>query len=199
MASHTFSGGEKLAAKLKELSDRANKDALLKVGFFANSTETKSGIPSAYVAMCNEFGGTIPERVVPAHKATIYRRVGKNGNFLNGAKFVKISKSNLETEVDVPEHVIPEHTIPARPFFRTMIKDGKNHWGGDLAKYLDESGLKVDIAISKLGEQMTEELKESIQAPVYTPNAKSTIDKKGHDQTLIDSGDMWNAVAFQVE
>jgi len=198
MSKRVFSGGTKLQEKLKELSKLADKSATLRVGFFEGSTEEKSDLPSAYIAMCNEFGGTIPEHTVPEHVAKIYRKVGKNGNFLNGAKFTKKGQSNFETEHIVPEHVVPEHTTPPRAFFRRMINLGKPHWGGDLSDELIESNLNADIALGRMGERMTDELKNSIQARVYAPNAKSTIDRKGHDQTLIDSGDMLNAVAFQI-
>lgn len=194
-----FKGGEKLQAKLRELADKANKDALLKVGFMEGSMETKGNVPSAYVAFINEFGGTIPERTVPEYMTSIYRRVDKNGDFLNEGKFVKRGQSNFETEHVVPEHKIPEHTIPSRPFFRRMIANGEKHWGDDLGVALTKNGLDVDKAMAFMGEQLTEELQESIQAPGYKPLAPSTIAAKGHDQTLIDSGDMINAVKFEIE
>ncbi len=194
-----FKGGDKLAAKLKELASKANKDALLKVGFFEGSTENDSGLPSAYVAFINEFGGTIPERTVPEHMTTIYRRVDKSGNLLNKGRFVKRRKSNYATDHVVPEHVIPEHKIPARPFFRNMIASGEKHWGKDLGEHLKHFDYDVDKSLDSMGEQLSDELQESIKAPGYAPLAPSTIAKKGNDQTLIDSHDMINAVKFEVE
>ena len=199
MATYTFKGGDKLAAKLKELSAKANNDALLKVGFFEGSTESKTGMPSAQVAYINEFGGTVPARTVPAHRANIYRKVDKSGNFLNGARFTKKSKSNFVTEHDVPDHEIPEHKIPSRPFFRGMIKNGEKHWGDDLADQLQNFGCDTKKALNALGDQLVAELQESILAPGYVPLAPSTIKAKGNDQTLIDSNDMYNAVKFEVE
>jgi len=199
MATYSFKGGDKLAAKLKELAAKVNNDSLLKVGFFEGSTETKNGMPSAQVAYINEFGGTIPARTVVAHRTTIYRRVGKNGQFLNGARFSKRSKANFITEHDVPEHEIPEHKIPARPFFRNMIRDGDKHWGDDLADHLQHFDLDIDAAMNALGGQLVGELQESILAPGYAHLAASTVKAKGFDQTLVDSNDMYNAVKFEVE
>ena len=199
MAIKSFTGGDKLKAKLQEIADKAGRNALLKVGFLEGSTETKSAIPTATVAAINEFGGTVPARTVPARVVKIYRRVSKTGAFLNGAKFTKKGKSNFETEHIVPEHEIPEHTIPARPFFRRMIKLGGKHWGEDLGDMLVARDYDVDRAMAELGTQMVGELQKSILDPVYVPLAKSTIAKKGNDQTLVDSGDMLNAVDFEVE
>ncbi len=198
MATYSFKGGDKLAAKLKELAAKVNNDSLLKVGFFEGSTESKNGMPSAHVAYINEFGGTIPARTVPAHRATIYRRVDKSGNFLNGAKFTKQGNSNFATDHDVPEHEIPEHKIPSRPFFRRMIKLGEKHWGDDLGSHLKHYGLDSDLSMIAMGQQLTNELQDSILAPGYVPLAESTIRAKGNSQTLVDSNDMINAVAFEV-
>ena len=198
MAAKLLSGGEGLKAKLKELAKLANQNALLKVGFFEGSTENKSNVPTAYVALCNEYGGTIPERTVPAHMTKLYRKVDKSGNLLNGGKFTRRSKSNFETEHFVPEHKIPAHKVPSRPFFRRMIKLGEPHWADDLGKALVRFKYDSKRAMNYVGIQMTDELRNSIQARVYAPLAASTIAKKGNDQTLIDSSDMNNAVAFEV-
>lgn len=199
MADYSFEGGEKLKEILANLAKKADEERLLKVGFFAGSTESKDGVPTAYVAMCNEFGGTIPERTVQAHRTTIYRRVDKSGKFLLGGRFTNRSKSNFATEHDVPEHVIPEHTVPPRPFFRRMISSGEKHWGNDLGRHLTRFGMNSEKAMDYMGQQMVEELQESIQAQGYAPLKPSTVKSKGNDQTLIDSADMLNAVAYEVE
>jgi hypothetical protein len=157
MSAFKFSGGAKLAEKLKELAALANKDALVKVGFFEGATETKSGVSTAYVAACNEFGG----------------------------------QSN-------PEDKDSEPNPPPRPFFRGMIKDGQNHWGEDMAKALERYSGDVDLAMEFMGQQLGEELQNSIQKRRYAPLSPKTIARKKNDQTLIDTGDMSNAVSFQV-
>jgi hypothetical protein len=199
MATKIFTGGGKLKTKLQELLSSLNKSEKLQVGFFEGSIENKTGVSTPLVAFMNEFGGTIPERIVPASRTKIYRRVDKNGNFLNGAKFVKRGSSNFETEHDVPEHVIPEHKIPSRPFFRRMIKAGEPHWGHDLGAALQHYDFDAEKALVAMGEQLIVELQKSIKAPILPKLAKSTVARKGNDQTLIDSNDMWNAVKFNVE
>ena len=61
----TVKGGEKLNAKLKEMSDKVSKGTSLKVGFMAGATYPKGGIPVAAVAAILEFGApraSIPPR-----------------------------------------------------------------------------------------------------------------------------------------
>ena len=199
MADYKFTGGDKLKAKLEELSKKANKAALVNVGFFEGSTESKGGVSTPMVAATMEFGGTIPERTVEAHTIDVYRRISTEGNFLNGGKFVKRSKSNFVTTHEVPAHTIPAHKVPARPYFRRMISMGEKHWGDDLGMLLVENGYDSTKALKLIGESMEGELVQSITDQVYEPLAKSTVQKKGFDTTLLDSGDMKRAVASKVE
>jgi len=193
-----FKGGDRLKAAIKKLAAKAEQDALVKVGFFEGSTEP-DGESTPMVAAMHEFGGTIPERVVPEHVTTIYRRLSKNGDLLDEGRFVKASESNFASDHVVPEHIIPEITVPSRPFFRRMISLGEKHWGDDIAKHLKHYDLDAKLTLGAMGLQMQEELQESIGANVYQPLAQSTINKKGFDQTLIDSGTMQNAVDYEVD
>jgi len=193
-----FSGGDRLNAYLAELAKKVSQGGTLKVGFMEGATEG-DGESTPMIAAVNEFGGTIPARDVPAHVIDIYRQVMKDGSFGKGGKFVKRSKANFAQQVIVPDHTIPEHTIPPRPFFRRMIHVGRDHWGQDLGGMLTATGYNAPVALRKLGEQMVGELQQSIRDQVYKPLAKSTVSKKGFDTTLVDSGDMVNAVAAKVD
>lgn len=155
--SQGFSGGEKLLAKLKGILKQVEKNGIVKTGFFEDSKENKSGLPTAFVALMNEYGGSVVS--------------SKGGNY---------------------------YRLP-RPFFRRMIKMGEKHWGEDLGSYLKKYGFSVNLALEALGQQMEDELKQSIADRVYAPLAPSTVARKGNDQTLIDSGDMQNAARSEVE
>lgn len=56
MAEKALSGGDKLTAKLAELSKQLEKAAQVKVGFLAGSTESLTNTPTASVATYQEFG-----------------------------------------------------------------------------------------------------------------------------------------------
>lgn len=194
----TIKGGEALEAYLKALAAKVSKASTLEVGFFENATYP-DGEYVAAIAAVNEFGGTIPAREVPEHEVLNYRRLQKDGDFADAGRFVKKSKSNWEEVNAVPAHTIPEHKIPARPFFRRMVSLGEKHWGDDLAKNLTTTGYDAERSLGLLGDQMQGELQQSILDQVYAPNAKSTVDQKGHDTTLVDSGRLLRAVDYKVE
>jgi len=162
MATYTFKGGDKLKARLAELSKKVSKSSIVDVGFFEGSTESASGVSTPMVAYCNEFG-------------------------------VEIPNESGEPKED------KEYRTPPRPFFRGMIKDGEKHWGDDLGKALLHADYDSSVALSLMGESMTGELVQSITDQVYQPLAKSTVQKKGFDTTLLDTGDMKRAAAFEVK
>jgi hypothetical protein len=192
-----ITGGKKATgflAKLKRLFFK--KDPVLRVGFMTGDYPD-TGLPIAYIAACNEFGGTF---TIPAHDQTIYKSVNvKTGKFNKKGRFVKASKSNHQQVVHVDEYTV---TIPPRPFFRNMINTGLPHWGKDAEKAMKVAGYNVEHFLELMGSQFTNELKDSIKANIYVKNAPSTIRRKAHkgrNQTLIESSTMWNSVIHRVD
>lgn len=186
-----INGGNKLRAKLKEVLQKVNRKSILNVGFLEGSFEGRNNVPTAQVAFWNEFGSN-----VPAHTVTIYRKIRKNsrtGDFIKKGQFVPIAESNYSSE-----HEVAAYSTPARPFFRRMIDLGKAHWAEDLARFAQVTKMDMEKSLEMLGTQMEVELQDSIQANVYAPLAKSTIQKKGHDNQLVDSTDMLQSVSHEV-
>jgi hypothetical protein len=68
MVARALSGGDKLAEKLKEISARLDKAAVVRIGFLEGSTESLTGASSASVATYQEFGtvNTKSKTVTPA-------------------------------------------------------------------------------------------------------------------------------------
>jgi hypothetical protein len=89
--------------------------------------------------------------------------------------------------------------IPARPFFRTTITDKSSEWADRLGKAAiryEYDGLKT---MELMGQTMAEDVQESINGWTDPANADSTIEKKGFDKPLIDTGDMLRSVDYEVE
>jgi len=91
--------------------------------------------------------------------------------------------------------------IPPRPFLRGFI-DGQRE---QIEKTLDKLGalvaagkLTADMAIGRLGEYAQSGVKSYIQNGDFTPNADSTIAKKGSSKPLIDNGTLRNSIRYQV-
>lgn len=153
MAEKALSGGDKLTAKLAELSKKLEKAAQVRIGMLEGSTEALSDIPTATVATWMEWG----------------------------------------TQSDKGE------LIPPRPFFRTMIAEHSGEWGDQLAKVLVHNNYDAENALGQMGMLIGGELQESIIAVTEPPLKQSTIDRKGFSKPLVDSGNMLNSVAYQVD
>lgn len=187
----TFSGGDKLEAKLREIAEKAGKANTVRIGFLENATYP-NGLHVAQVAATNEYGGTI---TVPEHDVAVNRKIKQNGEFAKNGRFVKESEANFQTVHRVDEYTV---TIPARPFFRSMIAKNKGEWGPQLGKIIKGADYDSAVALGRLGQLVKDQLQESIREFSDPANAKSTIAKKGFDKPLVDSSHMLNSVDFEV-
>lgn len=186
-----LSGGEGLRAKLEEIRKKVGSGDVLRLGFLEGATYP-DGTPVATIAAQNEWGGTFQ---VEERQQTIYRKVGKDGDFANGGRFVKAAQSNFATEHTVPAHTV---TIPPRPFFRQMIAAKSPGWGASMAKVLKAADCDLDVALGRMGEGIRGQLQGSIRDFTTPANAPSTVAQKGFNKPLIDTGHMLNSVDFEI-
>jgi len=91
--------------------------------------------------------------------------------------------------------------IPPRPFIRGFV-DGKREL---IQKTLDRLGqmvadgkLKAEEAMARLGEFGQSGVKSYIRSGAFTPNATSTVARKGSSKPLIDTGTLRNSIRYQV-
>lgn len=149
------------------------------------------GTQVAQVGYIQEFGASINQ---PERTGTIYRKVGKDGALSRGGKFVKAKNSNFATQ-----HTIAAHTvnIPPRPYFRTVIAEGKSTWPVILAKSIKEYG-DVKTALDSLGRVIKNELEASVLTWASPPNAPSTAAKKGFNKPLIESHQLSESFDYEV-
>ncbi|PHM63962.1 phage morphogeneis protein [Xenorhabdus stockiae] len=163
----------------------------LKAGIFESATYS-DGTPVATVGYLNEYGASIN---VPEKTTTIYRKMNPDGAFASKGRFVKASKSNFATDHSVPAHTI---NIPPRPFFRTVLANGKQEWSGVLAKDIKRDGGDVKQAMSRLGERIVDELQSSVLSWAEPPNSPSTVAKKGFNHPLVDTSQLSRSFGYEV-
>ena len=95
------------------------------------------------------------------------------------------------------EHGSPEDGVPPRPFFRTMIAEKKSGWGASFAAMYNGD---FNQTLAKLGMGISNQLKDSITEyhGAFPHNSAATIERKGFDRPLIDTGLMSNSTGYQV-
>ena len=89
--------------------------------------------------------------------------------------------------------------VPPRPFFRNMIAAKKSEWPAAMANLLKASDYNVRDTLLKTGEAVAGQLRQSIVDFNSVPLAQSTIDRKGFDKQLVDSGHMLNSVDYEIK
>jgi len=191
MASRVTGGTQNLRQRLEAIVRGLESGKSLKVGFLEGATYP-DGMPVAKVAAVNEFGGQIK---VPAREQTLYFRYNeRNGRI--GHRFVKPAKANFAQTVMIPAHTI---TVPARPYFRSMIAQCSPSWGKAMIAALAASDYDARTSLGLLGERIKGELQQSIISFNDPHNASSTVHKKGFDNPLIHTSHMLNSVDYSVE
>jgi HK97 gp10 family phage protein len=88
---------------------------------------------------------------------------------------------------------------PPRPFFRNAIAQNSAKWPKNLATALRAMNYDTAKALDLVGQEIQEELQDSIRSNTPPPNAPATVEKKGFDRTLIDSSVMLNSVTHRVK
>ena len=149
MAEYSFSGGDKMNARLAEIAAKIGKAGSVRVGFLEGATYP-DGTSVPMVAAIQEFGA-------------------------------------------------PAKNIPPRPFFRNMISKESPQWGDILADQLVSTDYDADLSLSRMGEEIAGELRQSItdtNSPVLSPR---TIAAKGFDKPLVDAGHMQSSISFEVK
>lgn len=88
--------------------------------------------------------------------------------------------------------------MPARPFFTAAVEEHSPEWPGQMAKIAKATGYDSDKTLGLMGELIKGQVVASIVAWSEPPLAPSTVERKGFDKPLIDSGVMQRSVDYEV-
>lgn len=189
MSADGLHGGDKLQQYLDRLLARVSSAQAVRVGFLEGSTyEDGTSIPM--VAAVQEFGGSMN---IPERTQDLNFKVNAN---TGRSRFAKADKANFAQTVTIPAHTV---TIPARPYFRTMLDQKAPQWGAQAGKALKAAEFNAKVALGRMGELIQGELQGSIRDLTSPPLAPSTVRAKGFDKPLIQSGVLLRSVDFEVK
>lgn len=90
---------------------------------------------------------------------------------------------------------------PSRPFLRQSVDDNLgliNYYCKKLVKDF-KNGAPADYLLNSCGKFGKKLIQEKIKSGNFSPNAPSTIKKKGSNKPLIDTGHMRNSVNFVIQ
>jgi hypothetical protein len=93
--------------------------------------------------------------------------------------------------------------VPERPFLRgTILKNKKKYRKFVRDRILRGALLKkrsTKKAVNDLGKEAVKDVRRMIDSKIPPPNAPSTVDAKGFDHPLIETGLLKSSIGFKVE
>ena len=93
-------------------------------------------------------------------------------------------------------------TTPERSFIRAWFDENQPRIKEAIRRLLTqviEGKISEDIALERLGLWMQGEIQKKIAAGIPPPNAARTIEKKGSDKPLVNTGQLRAGITFEVE
>lgn len=102
----------------------------------------------------------------------------------------------------VHEYGSPTRGIPARPFIEPPIKDNTEKYKGIMrnqASRLIFRRTSLDNALSLVGEAAKADIQKYMLSASFTPLSAATIERKGSSKPLIDTGQMRNAITYEIK
>lgn len=121
---------------------------------------------------------------------------------LEGHPFVRVSIDEALMDLAIiHEFGAPAAHIPQRSFFRATIDANADKIKALLLKGATDVFLgkrNSDEVLGALGEFVVGKMQATIRSRIAPPNAPSTLKQKNGDVPLIDEGDLFDAIEYQV-
>lgn len=193
---------DNLADVMKSIKALIEQDVLIGIPAAKDARKEDGPATNAVIAYMQTYGGTIQ---IPAREATLYRKIGKNGDFANNGRFVKRKKSNFASA-----HIIPAHTVTLtpRPFLEPGIVKAKDDIAAQMKKAGKAAlnGKPADIEKAMMSAGLIAQ--RSAQAIIsdgegLAPLAESTLASRrsrgrSGDKPLLDTGQLRNSIVYVI-
>jgi hypothetical protein len=102
----------------------------------------------------------------------------------------------------IHEYGAPAAGIPERPFLFSAISEGKeqiNQLNASVLAEVQLGTISKQDALGQLGNLGVRLVQEKIRHGEFTPLKPATIERKGSSKPLVDTGQLAQSVAFEVE
>lgn len=119
-----------------------------------------------------------------------------------GQKATATHKDGTETIVEImTKHEFGLDGMPERSFLRAYVEKNKKQISKLLARAADRSislGTPLEKELHAIGVYLEGEIKAFISAGIAPPNSQKTIDAKGSDTPLIDTGQGRASISYEL-
>lgn len=127
----------------------------------------------AYIATIQEYGTII--KVTPKMRGWF------------GAQGFNLKKTTTEI------------TIPPRPFMSMTYENNYRVWGANFKQLLVKNNYDVEMTLKQMGALIQGQIQKTIVKGDFQPNSALTVKLKGFDLPLRHTGEMLNAVTWELQ
>lgn len=138
----------------------------------------------------------IQEELEILNTSKLYIYVDDKKTYANGIKVDFIAMLMEYGSEDFEVH------FPARPFFRATFEAYREHFVALYEKNIEkiiQGKITAKKLLSILGKDVVKKVREMILNGEYEELKQSTIDKKGHNKPLYDTGTLLKSITFKIE
>lgn len=92
--------------------------------------------------------------------------------------------------------------FPARPFFRSTFEAHKEHFISQYERNVQkilEGKMTAKQLLQELGVEAVKKVREMIEFGEFAALSPATIEKKGHDKPLFDTGTLLRSIKYKIE
>lgn len=143
-----------------------------------------------------------------------WKRIVRKTRFLDGKQIkagvlssagsengIPIAQVGAWNEYGTPATARRPWNVPARPFL-SQTTDEKRGWQNKVTNAVDRiiGGAEVIGELNTVGETMKTDIKNIFgQVSKFKPLKPSTVQKKGHNLPLLDSGSLYDSIDYEVK
>lgn len=110
--------------------------------------------------------------------------------------------SEIVNRAFIHEYGAPRRNIPERSFLRSSFDNNENKYTEQLTDYINraiDGEIKPSTAYMMIGQTAAQDTQKNIKSVIPPPLKPSTIKRKGSSLPLVDTGQMINAITYEVE
>lgn len=188
MIKTTTTDPDEIKTALREAIDEFMTDEFLTIGIHEDAGMHDAGITNAQLGAVHEFGADIEH---PGGTAYGYKT--KQDAEAGRVKFMRSGEGFMQLGVTGP-HTI---SIPARAWLRPGVNSKIDEYLTIIASGIQNGQTLSDVlhTIGPVAVSAAQVYMTNLRTP---PNAKSTVDRKGSSNPLIDTGELRSSVTFKV-
>ncbi|KRM91595.1 hypothetical protein [Fructilactobacillus florum] len=159
------------------------------------------------IALVNENGKTITPQNGQWLCIPVKETVGKKPSEISGLfrpkgkNVLAVSDKSQSNGIRVMYILRKSVTIPPRPFLRTCLANNQDKWmefARDRMYQMLNGDIDAHEAMNRLGDKVVKDLKKTILELKDPHNAPLTVDNKGADNPLIQTGKLYRTITYVV-